>query len=1215
MSTRIFVLCSALLVGVAACGGDTPAGGSGDASTPVDTGTPGGDATVVDTGVAPDGTVVVDTGVPDDGGVDVDTGVPPNDGGPAPDAAANPNNPQNPALDTDCDGLSDAEEFSAVYPNGSKTDPNDADSDDDGISDGVELGRTTAVPGSNCPGFVGDADATSRPSPVSRDTDGDGIADGAEDRNANGRVDAGEMNPSTTDSDGDMIPDAVEDRNQNGTREQGELDPTSRDSDGDGISDGLEDPNRNGSVELGETNPLLADTDGDGAADGDEDTNGNGVREPYETDPRTSDTDCDGLSDGAELAAGSSPLVADSDGDGISDGVEGRVTGPVAGSNCPGLVVDADPAAGTIVADFDSDDDGVPDGVEDANQNGRVDPGETDPNDDDSDGDGVSDGDELFSGFDPLNPNDPAPNVGGGVNAVCATNNLKVVNFNVGGSDRWTLSTEQTTAYAPITVSAAGVGVDVAALDDAVAPVAGFVARMPVIAGGPATAAGQTTAVNARISAGAAAESLSVTVRTSARNITSHDGYETAVSGIVDVNVTAGTRSAAEVRNALVRLATGLGAGDFVGLPTNTPGANSNQFTYTYQVLVRSNPQDVIVVLALIDRARFDNAADNGAVLLADLTNGTALARANAGRDKDCDPFVTGTQAIADFVWMADISGSTDDDRGRIVAAANVVFNALQTNGVDFRMAVVPHQENSITQGAGNGGDLRGVGFTRNANLFASYLQDTSGTDGCEFGIDAASAAVTKALPRSAAGVEDARKFRDGAQVAVVYISDEYAQEITEGQCGWNPGGAACDTGVGDVYSSGNQNTCTVVPNAAQQACINSIVQPYVTQLRNESAIAFGQVISPSAVPGVCTSYACPQPGSQPENEPGLGYTDVVTATGGTFYSPCVDNPGNALQSIIDAVSGAASQFQLTGAPISSTIKVGVVRIGTGGNGATDIVPRDRDNGFDYDPVSNAIFFRGTTYRPNRNDLVVISYRLWLPPEEPCGGPCAPGLVCDPQLGVCTCDQSACAANCGPGQVCDSACQCTCAADCGGLCGPGQVCNSATCSCECAPNCGGSCPTGTVCNPNTCGCECDSSCGGACAGTPLQCDTGSCSCQCPSDCGGQCAPGATCNTSTCSCSCDPACDAGCPGNAACDPANGCACVCPADCGGCPDNTVCDPGSCACTCPADCTVTRGCVNRQVCDPNNGCGCACPEDCGGCNANETCDSVNCRCVPIV
>ena len=44
---------------------------------------------------------------------------------------------------------------------------------------------------------------------------------------------------------------------------------------------------------------------------------------------------------------------------------------------------------------IDSDGDGTPDGGEDRNRNGRIDPGETDPNSEDTDGDGIADGDEV----------------------------------------------------------------------------------------------------------------------------------------------------------------------------------------------------------------------------------------------------------------------------------------------------------------------------------------------------------------------------------------------------------------------------------------------------------------------------------------------------------------------------------------------------------------------------------------------------------------------------------------------------------------------------------------------------------------------------------------------------------------------------------------------------------------------------------------------------
>jgi outer membrane protein OmpA-like peptidoglycan-associated protein len=56
--------------------------------------------------------------------------------------------------------------------------------------------------------------------------------------------------------------------------------------------------------------------------------------------------------------------------------------------------------------DPDTDDDGLGDGAEDADKDGTVDPGETDPTDPDTDDGGVSDGDEVARGTNPLDPSD-----------------------------------------------------------------------------------------------------------------------------------------------------------------------------------------------------------------------------------------------------------------------------------------------------------------------------------------------------------------------------------------------------------------------------------------------------------------------------------------------------------------------------------------------------------------------------------------------------------------------------------------------------------------------------------------------------------------------------------------------------------------------------------------------------------------------------------------
>ncbi len=76
--------------------------------------------------------------------------------------------------------------------------------------------------------------------PNDTDSDDDGISDGIEDYNGNGIVDSGESDPNDSDSDDDGLDDGEEDANQNGIVDPGETDPTDSDSDDDGYSDGDE---------------------------------------------------------------------------------------------------------------------------------------------------------------------------------------------------------------------------------------------------------------------------------------------------------------------------------------------------------------------------------------------------------------------------------------------------------------------------------------------------------------------------------------------------------------------------------------------------------------------------------------------------------------------------------------------------------------------------------------------------------------------------------------------------------------------------------------------------------------------------------------------------------------------------------------------------------------------------------------------------------------
>ncbi|MBM4281490.1 MAG: hypothetical protein FJ137_12275 [Deltaproteobacteria bacterium] len=326
--------------------------------------------------------------------------------------------------DSDEDGLTDGAEFAAGL------DPNDADTDDDGLFDGTESGVTAPTPQTDVGAgtFVADQDPTTRTDPRDADTDDGGASDGAEDTNLDGRFDVGESNPVLGNGADDF------DRDYDGVTNDEEAtlgtDPDDPDSDDDGVRDGDERDRGEDTDRDGAKNALDPDSDDDGLLDGTE----LGVTSPgggtnvgaghfvpdsdpsTTTDPLDRDTDNGGVDDGLEdedhdgaVDAGElDPLdptddrTRDRDGDGVTDVVE-EATGTdpddpdtddddlldgVEDADRDGVVDDGE----TDPRDPDTDDDGLPDGVEDADHDGAVDDGETDPRDPDSDDDGLPDG-------------------------------------------------------------------------------------------------------------------------------------------------------------------------------------------------------------------------------------------------------------------------------------------------------------------------------------------------------------------------------------------------------------------------------------------------------------------------------------------------------------------------------------------------------------------------------------------------------------------------------------------------------------------------------------------------------------------------------------------------------------------------------------------------------------------------------------------------------
>ncbi|MEK6776778.1 MAG: MopE-related protein [bacterium] len=264
---------------------------------------------------------------------------------------------------------------------------NTADMDNDGLFDMYETGTGTFVEPTN-----------TGTDPQEWDTDGDGLSDGEE-------VNLYGTDPfSNVDSDGDAMSDDWE-------TVYG-LDPLSNDSDQDQDADGL----TNLQEYLIHTNPVRLDTDGDGLWDGEEinlyhtdplrhvDADVDGMSDDWENayglDPFSDDTaqdlDSDGLTNIKEYEIGTKPDSGDSDGDGLSDGDEVNVHGtdPLDNTDTDGdgMVDDWEAVYGL---DPDSDD-----STGDLDSDGLTNIGEyqqgTYPDSRDTDLDGLPDGDEVY---------------------------------------------------------------------------------------------------------------------------------------------------------------------------------------------------------------------------------------------------------------------------------------------------------------------------------------------------------------------------------------------------------------------------------------------------------------------------------------------------------------------------------------------------------------------------------------------------------------------------------------------------------------------------------------------------------------------------------------------------------------------------------------------------------------------------------------------------
>lgn len=1069
-----------------------------------------------------------------------------------------PNDPNNPNKDTDCDGLNDAEEFGNTYPGGARTSPSNPDTDGDGLLDGVEAGRISSVD-PTC-AFQGDADPTTRTNPTQVDSDGDGLRDGVEDASHNGRAEPTETDATNPDTDFDGLKDGDEDKNGNRVVDPSETDalkkdtdgdfindvveltvtltdPTKPDTDGDTCRDGAEDLNQNGVVDPGETNPKLAsdcgpannpDTDGDGLVNAVEDKNHNGVVDPGETDPTKPDSDGDGLNDGVEdsnknghLEAGeTNPLQLDSDCDGLVDGpAVGAFKGEDLNANGVVDVGETDPRK------RDSDGDGITDGVEVGN---TANPGQsfcgvividsdptttTNPVNRDSDGDGIDDGAEdtnqngrVDTGE--LDPNNPSDGMGP-AGKVCTQMNLKPVAFKADGAPDLQLGLPATfTEVSSMVV--AGLTRGLMGFDP--------VNKVAFVAWRQAAVGGSMTPTDDEATLRPSLNTVGALTNPTTQPFTTWDTVS-ALQAFYDM---AGSDDLKGRANAIATAMVGAGAGALSGA-SGVVGPYKLQVEYLHRT-----DAAVVVVIALTPSANYTGTPF---FVMTDTSGGSAVAQFGDANAYQCETFKTSTGKV-DFLFVVDDSCSMAGSQNALATSATAMVNALGNSTIDARLALVTSSYHF--PGAGpNSGVFRG--FTSDVAVFKSWLTNdpncTLNNVQCNMGnacrgttnkwIGLCGAGAEGMLGGARKGTDDATpgvtptvatKIRSDAQLVVVLLGDADDQTLT--------------------YTA---SEIPVFPDGGV-----TVFEP-VDHFKNFFNVADGgsnathdrnKLDVPIPVHGI----VCPA-GQNCNNEFQANpqrHPQVITATGGVRGAI---NDAASIQTAMTAIVNstiAAAGHRMEKPPIGASVKIALSAVQNPAMCNKDDLPRSTVNGFDFSGVSRTISLFGACRPGVAIANAAVSYRYWTDTTpNPGGNPrpcsndpsydpteadfCAGKLACNLMTQQCECPAD-CGGNVPPGKVCDTntlVCDAVCTPDCAGTCSPYQQCNTASCTCECKQS--ASCPVGFKFS-NTggvCGCVCDTV--GLNCGPTYAADPNACACLCKPNCGGLCGPGTLCNPSTCSC--------------------------------------------------------------------------------------------------
>jgi hypothetical protein len=414
------------------------------------------------------------------------------------------------------------------------------------------------------------------------------------------------------------------------------------------------------------------------------------------------------------------------------------------------------------------------------------------------------------------------------------------------------------------------------------------------------------------------------------------------------------------LRDAALQALTGLAPVD----EPRTVHAPASAFYVEVATLVRLDPAREITVVAISPVAAFDDPALPTAIRVGDLTNGTALTSAGRSFEVRCHAVASTRTLMADFLWLVDTSGSMSDDQERVGRAAERFFYEMNSAGLDFRVGVFQagSRRVNLLRGGGPDGDspFRWISGTERDGARAMAWQVTEEP-------------YPGLPPEPPARAGNLRPFRLAGEeeepvAAAILVTEEFERRERDGERNpefmFRTGAARVaffvtdEPGGNDYFRFFSRNTARWGSDSDPSQLIQNIASFFV----DHNVVPFGMVWTDNGGSSVCPSI------------PGL--PACVTIAGGGAYIPIeIANSreadslfASAMARVVDAVAGAASEFILPVAPLSSTLRVRI-------DGR--LAPRSRAAGFDYEDRSRALVFRGASFHPRRGQEVRTAYFLW----------------------------------------------------------------------------------------------------------------------------------------------------------------------------------------------------------------------------------------------